>query len=205
MSICMALVDFIPVILFLMAGMRLLHDFYHLMSKGAFSLFAAGILLVFTAGLYKAVWKLLYALGICDFAALNGAFFPMQSTGFILGAIGMFGLLFFPQKETIRAVSTVPALYASNVIFVLFTIAGTAGIWLSLAYVSWMLKKKSASIILLLSFFCMLAMGYLSSRNAMDPMINWIAEGTNILGMSLFLIAVKLMHQAGLETFELKA
>ena len=76
MSLPMAIVDFIPVILFLMAAMTLLHDLYHLMSKGAFALLSAGLIIISVAGFFKATWKLLYALNICDFAALNSAFFP---------------------------------------------------------------------------------------------------------------------------------
>ena len=100
MSLPMAIVDFIPVILFLMAAMTLLHDLYHLMSKGAFALLSAGLIIISVAGFFKATWKLLYALNICDFAALNSAFFPMQSTGFLLGGLGMIALMFFRQKNT---------------------------------------------------------------------------------------------------------
>ena len=89
MSIPMALADFIPVVLFLIASFTLMHDLYHMMSKGAFALFAAGMIVILTAGFYKASWKLLYAMNICDFTALNQSFFPMQSTGFMLGGIGM--------------------------------------------------------------------------------------------------------------------
>ena len=41
-SVSMALVDFIPVILFAVAAVMLQRDLYFKMSKGAFALFAAG-------------------------------------------------------------------------------------------------------------------------------------------------------------------
>ncbi|MBR5881846.1 MAG: hypothetical protein IKZ16_09155, partial [Clostridia bacterium] len=83
-SISMALVDYIPVILFAMASVILLRDLYSKMSKGAFALFSAGLIDVTVAGALKATWKLLYAMGACNFEALDHMFFPVQSIGFLL-------------------------------------------------------------------------------------------------------------------------
>ena len=160
----MAIVDYIPVILFLMAAMTLLHDLYHMMSKGAFALLAAGLIVISVAGFYKATWKLLYALNICDFAALNTSFFPMQATGFMLGGIGMLALLFFPQKKG-AYVAAAPVVFNGTMIFVVFTILGTCSIWSGLAAIAAKMKKKNIVILLLVSLFCMLGMGYLSSKD----------------------------------------
>ena len=43
-SVSMALVDYIPVLLFATAGVILMRDLYSKMSKGAFALFAAGVI-----------------------------------------------------------------------------------------------------------------------------------------------------------------
>lgn len=53
-SVPMALVDFIPVAFFAIASVILLRDFYNKMSKGAFSLFSAGVIDVTVAGALKA-------------------------------------------------------------------------------------------------------------------------------------------------------
>lgn len=202
MSVSMALVDFIPVILFLLATLNLMHDLYHMMSKGAFALFSAGCITVFMAGIYKATWKLLYALNICDFEALNKSFFPMQTTGFVLMGIGLVALLHFNQGKTLALIA--PAVYSSSMIFVIFMILGLGASWISLARIALKLKKKNAFVLFIISFICMLAMGYLSSKDFSNPLYNWFGEGINIIGMSLLLIAVKIMHKSGLETFELK-
>ncbi len=52
-SIAMALVDYIPVILFLIASIILQRDLYNKMSKGAFALFSAGTINIFSAGARK--------------------------------------------------------------------------------------------------------------------------------------------------------
>lgn len=203
MTLPMAIVDYIPVILFLMAAMTLLHDLYHMMSKGAFALLAAGLIVISVAGFYKATWKLLYALNICDFAALNTSFFPMQATGFMLGGIGMLALLFFPQKKG-AYVAAAPVVFNGTMIFVVFTILGTCSIWGGLAAIAAKMKKKNIVILLLVSLFCMLGMGYLSSKDFSNPLMNWIGEGVNLLGMVLFFSSVRLLHQAGLAAFEYK-
>ncbi len=203
MTLPMAIVDYIPVILFLMAAMTLLHDLYHMMSKGAFALLAAGLIVISVAGLYKATWKLLYALNICDFAVLNTSFFPMQATGFMLGGIGMLALLFFPQKKG-AYVAAAPAVFNGTMIFVVFTILGTCSIWGGLAAIAAKMKKKNIMILFLVSLVCMLGMGYLSSKDFSNPMMNWIGEGVNLLGMVLYSSGVRLLHQAGLVTLEYK-
>ena len=203
MTLPMAIVDYIPVILFLMAAMTLLHDLYHMMSKGAFALLTAGLIVISVAGFYKATWKLLYALNICDFAVLNTSFFPMQATGFMLGGIGMLALLFFPQKKG-AYFAAAPAVFNGTMIFVVFTILGTCSIWGGLAAITAKMKKKNIMILFLVSLVCMLGMGYLSSKDFSNPMMNWIGEGVNLLGMVLYSSGVRLLHQAGLATLEYK-
>ena len=55
-SVAMALVDYIPVLFFAVAGVILMRDLYSKMSKGAFALFAAGVIDVTIAGALKATW-----------------------------------------------------------------------------------------------------------------------------------------------------
>lgn len=57
-SVPMALVDFIPVILFAVSSIVLQRDLYNKMSKGAFALFAAGTIDIIAAGALKALYKL---------------------------------------------------------------------------------------------------------------------------------------------------
>ena len=89
-SVAMALTDFIPVILFGIAAVILQRDLYERMPKYAFACLAAGSIDAFLAGFLKALWKLLYALGLCDFAVLNTMFLPTQSIGLLLAGLGLY-------------------------------------------------------------------------------------------------------------------
>ena len=66
MTAPMALVDFIPVALFLTAAVMLQRDLYGKMSKGSFALFAGGAFMVVTAGVFKAVLFPTLAPQACD-------------------------------------------------------------------------------------------------------------------------------------------
>lgn len=105
MSVPMAIVDYFPVALFLAGALVLQRDLYHEMSKGAFALFSAGTITIFMAGLFKASWKLLYALSVCDFEPLNKCFFPMQTTGFVLSFVFVLGMGYLSGKDF-----TIPAM-----------------------------------------------------------------------------------------------
>ena len=190
MSVPMALVDYIPVILFLIAAIIIQRFLYDKMSKGAFALLSAGTIMVFCAGFMKATWKLLYGAGICDFERLNLSMLPMQSIGFMLAGLSMVALLFFKQKkETTRMAAAVPTVFSGTMIFIAFMVLGSFGFSGGLALYAKRQGKKAAAILFLIAFVFMLMMGYLSSRDFTKPSMNWIAEGVNLVGQLVLLIA----------------
>ena len=197
MTVPMALVDFVPVALFAAAAILLQRDLYNKMSKGAFALLAAGTLMILTAGVYKAAWKLLYALNVCDFVALGKTFFPMQTTGFVLTAAALIALLTHRQGDAM-AVAAAPVLYESSLLFVVLTVLGTLGMCGSLCAMAKRLKRPSAFALFAAAFALMLAMGYLSSRDFAEAAMNWIAQGVNIVGQGALLLGVIQLHRAGL-------
>lgn len=98
-SVPMALADFVPVVLFLIGAILLQRELYPRLGKGQFALFAAGTIDVFCAGALKASYKLLYALGVCDFTKLNEMFFPVQSIGFLLAGLAMAAFCSISRKR----------------------------------------------------------------------------------------------------------
>lgn len=192
MSIPMALLDFVPVILFLVSAIILQRGLYAKMSKGAFALLSAGTIMVISAGLMKALWKLLYALNVCDFERLNQCFFPMQSVGFLLAGISIVALLLFPQekKNTVYAAAA-PAVFPGTMIFVAMMVLGCLGFCGGLGIMAAKKKKTLPAILFWVAFLFMLMMGYLSSRDFTQASMNWIAEGVNVVGQAILLIAAR--------------
>lgn len=202
-SVLMALADFIPVVLFCAAVIILIRDMYNKMSKGAFALFAAGTIDVICAGSLKATYKLLYALGICDFQALSDVFFPMQSIGFLLAGIGVLAMLCHKQSEkTVLAVA--PPFFSGTFLFVGLMVAGLGSMNVVLSILAVRLKKGVIVLLFVLSFVCSLGMGYLSSRNFDGALMNWIAEGVNTVGQGALLAGAILLHKAGFADLRLR-
>lgn len=197
-SVPMALVDFIPVALFAAAAIILQRDLYGRMSKGAFALFAAGTINVIAAGALKALYKLLYALNVCDFQALNHMFFPVQSIGFLLAGIGIVAMLTHRQSERLSAVAA-PTVFSGTFVFVALMILGLGAMDGGLIVLAKKLKKTGAIVLLVFSFVLCLGMGYLSSKDFGKSSMNWIAEGVNMLGQLFLFLAVLILHKAGLK------
>ena len=202
-SVAMALVDYIPVIFFGIASVILMRDLYNKMSKGAFALFSAGAINIFSAGALKALYKLLYAAGICDFAPLNEMFFPVQSIGFLLAGVAILAMIFHIQGNGIVALSVAPPLWKGTFLFVGLMVTGLGCMDAGLMILSNRLKKHSAIPLFVISFVCSMGMGYLSTKNFAQASMNWIAEGVNVAGQGCLLIGVWMLHKAGLAEYRI--
>jgi len=195
----MALVDYIPVGLFLASAILLQRDLYNKMSKGAFALFSAGTITVFVAGFFKATWKLLYALSVCDFVALNKCFFPMQTTGFVLAAAGLLAFLFHKQGAHTVYAAAAPLVYDSNMLFVILMVLGVLAVDGSMLMIARKRRQTLASVLYIVSFVFIMGMGYLSSRDFTQPAMNWLGEAVNIIGQGSFFWATLILHRNGLD------
>ncbi len=196
-SVSMALVDYIPVAFFAAAAVLLMRDLYNKMSKGAYALFAAGVINVTCAGALKATYKLLYALGVCDFEALNAMFFPVQSIGFLFVGIGILAMLCRKQEKS-TLLASAPPVFSGTFVFVGLMVAGLGILDTVLCILSAKLKKPAFTVIFAVSFLCSLCMGYLSSQDFAQASMNWIAEGVNVIGQGMLLCGVLLLHKNGL-------
>ena len=202
-SVAMALVDFVPVLLFTLAGVVLMRDLYNKMSKGAFALFSAGLIDVTFAGALKAVYKLLYAAGVCEFPALNDVFFPVQSIGFLLAGLGILAMLLHRQGKG-AVCAAVPPVFKGTFLFVGLMVVGLGMLDIALCVLAKRLKKPALIALFTLSFVCSLAMGYLSSRDFAQASMTWIAEGVNIVGQGALLAGALLAHAHGLAALALE-
>lgn len=211
-SVSMALVDYIPVVCFLIGAVALQRTLYAAMAKGAFALFAAGTIDVFAAGFMKATYKLLYALGVCDFQRLGDVFFPLQSLGFLLAGLGVVSMLIAEQRRAkaeggegkadallaagAAGSGAAPAVFSGTFLFVGLMVLGLGMMDAGLMVLA--KRKKRACIIVLLavSFVCCLGMGYLSTKDFADAAMNWLAEGVNIVGQGAFLASALCLARA---------
>ena len=226
-SIPMALFDLLPVFFFLAGTWTVAADMKQKMTLPAKILFVGGSGLVFLAGLLKALYKLIYSLGLGDPAWMSGQFFYNQALGFLLAGIGLTLAVMRLDKVSgpkggsgSGSSSGGSKAYGSGsgklysfvpipvMALVGIMVAGLAALDASLCYLAaklkkhsaliLKLKKHSALILFIVSFFLCLGMGYLSSRNFEKSSMNWIAEGVNAAGQFAFLAGCRILHKAGL-------
>lgn len=199
-TIPMALMDFVPVLFFGYAAALLQQDLYNKMTKGSFALFAAGTVNIFAAGLLKAVWKLLYATGICDFHALNTMFLPVQSLGFLLAGIGIIWMM-IGKKQTALAIA--PPLFSGSFIFIMMMVLGLGSICTVLSILAVKMNKKSAMILFILSFLASMGMGAMSGQDSTQAWVNWTEQTINCVGQGLLMTGVIILDKNGLKDLTL--
>lgn len=156
-TVPMALIDYIPVILFLLGTQIIAKDLKHRISSISWWLFTIGIVMVTAAGALKATYKLLYALNIADVTWMTKQFFSNQAIGFLLAGIGLTIGVTSLKGKTFALIPTM-ALVGIMVI-------GLGAMDASLAFLASRLKKRSALVCFIVSFFLCLGMGYLSSKD----------------------------------------
>ena len=197
-SIPMALVDYIPVLFFGYAAALLQRDLYDKMRKSHFALFAAGTINIFAAGFLKATWKLLYAAGICDFAALNTMFLPVQSIGFLLAGLGI-TLMMATREKVCLAVA--PPVFSGSFLFIMMMVLGLGSICTVLCILAVRMKKKGAMVLFILAFLCSMGMGAMSGKDATLAWVNWVEQSINCIGQGLLMLGVIILDKAGLQKF----
>ncbi len=198
-TVSMAIIDFIPVLLFFFATLILQRDFYGKMVKGAYALLATGSYMVLIGGIFKALWKILYAANVCDYPLLEQSFFPLQGPGFLLVFIAFIGLFTkYNRKDAkLLGVGVVPV-YTSSMPFVIMQIIGCSGTQWSLFAIAVKLKKAAAAVLYVVSFIFMLGMGYLSARFDDSASMHRVAQTVNIVSQGTFLLGTVLLHRGGL-------
>ena len=199
-TVFMAVADFVPVIFFGIAAFLLQRDLYNKMSRTAYGLFTAGTIDVFAAGLLKAIWKLLYAAGICDFEILNHMMMPLQSIGFWLAGIGLIMML---KKKHTAALAVAPPVFGGSVLFIILMSLGLGAICTCMSIVAVRMKQKGAMVLFVLCFAVSMCMGALSGLDFSQAWANWLEQGINSVGQLCLMWGVIILHKEGLADFKI--
>ena len=197
----MALMDYVPVLFFGAAAILLMCDLYNKMVKGAYALFAAGVIDIFCAGFMKATWKLLYAAGLCDFTVLNTMFLPVQSIGFALAGLGI--LLSLSTKNRNAVYAAAPPVFSGSFVFIILMVAGLGCLCTCLSVLAAKMKKIPVIILFVLAFVFSMGMGAMSGQDSSSAAINWIEQGINTVSQACLLGGVLILHRAGLAELKL--
>lgn len=198
-SVAMGLMDFVPVFFFAVTAVLLMGDLYNKMTKGIYGLFAAGCFNVFLAGFCKALWKLLYAAGICDFVALEQMFLPVNSIGLL--CVGLSLILMVSLKKKAVVLSVAPMALTSGMPFIMMMVIGLGGMCASLSILSRKMKKGTTMILFVLSFILAMGMGYMSSKDSTLAWVNWAEQSINTVSQLCLMLGTIMLHKSGLKNY----
>lgn len=187
----LALLDIVPVVLFFMGYVNLLKAFYPRMTPAQYSMLSSGGMMVFLAGFLKVIWKFLYVLEICDYAMISDAFFPIQSVGFMLLAVGMILHITGKKSEETETDSSsnsdyenfsVVPLVTTKVPFIILTAVGTLFFYGSLALLGTRQKNKINAVFFISAYAFNLIQAMFSVKfDHSMAVMHWLAEMVNIL------------------------
>lgn len=197
-TVFMAIVDFIPVLLFFTAAVILLKDLYNKLVKGAYALLAAGSIMVLIGGFYKALWKFLVGAAVCDYPVLGDSLFPFQGPGYLLIFAALIGLFTKANKKHVTLHASALPVVTGILPFLFMQILGCVGMQAMLVVISVKMKKKLPVVCFVLSFVFIMAMGYLGAKFDDSSSMHWVAQVTNIISQGSLLAGVWLLHKAGL-------
>lgn len=221
-SLIMGIVDLIPVILFALAGCIIIKELFSKLRKPFAVMLCSGVTLSLTAGLFKAIWKILLSLNICDFYPFDAMFMPTQSLGFILMGVGLLSLLFENKKNgevktnaiaipliALVILSTPARQENGNTVFIVLLVVGELMIATSLSYLAVRNKNWLCLALFIVSCIGLITMGAmkpLSTKLNMDvTTANWVEESINIVAQSTLLVGAYLLSKKGFLAFKEQA
>ena len=190
----LALYDFVPVAFFLIGAIYLVRVSIRMCGLRCGRLAMAGSLLIFMGGFLKAIWKLLFTIGVGDYQLLSESQFPLVAPGFLVLLISVI-LMARSDRET-RATNAAPLLLIATwkipfLIVMTLTSMGVQGI---LTYVSFQRKAKLAAAGFIVAFLGLVGMGALASGEQTLAR-QWIEQSVNTVGQLGFMLGSILLHQ----------
>lgn len=213
-SLIMGIMDLVPVVLFALAGCILIKELFTELRKPFAVMLCSGVTLSLTAGVFKAIWKILLSLNVCDFYPFDVMFMPTQALGLVLMGVGLLSLM-FKKKETgvattnaialpllfIVLEATPAKLVDGNIAFIAMLVIGELMIATSMSYLA--IKNKNwiclvLFIVYAIALIIMGAMKPLSTKLSMSVTVaNWVEESINIVAQGCLLAGVYLLNRKG--------
>ena len=191
-TVPMALMDMIPVVLFNVVAVVLYRGLHKKMSGSQTAFFLGGAFMVGTGGALKALWKLLYAMEVCDYQLLSEQLFVTQGLGFLFIAIAFTGLIFTNKhlKNRTACVAAVIPVVTTKLPFILMTFFGTTWWYVCIAVIAVRLRKFIALPFLILAYIAIVfnaALG--SSFERTSGIMNWVGQFVNTAAQAFLLLA----------------
>ncbi len=191
-SLGLSLLDFVPNIAFLIGAYFLVALTLRERNRPCARMLMGGALLVFSGGVLKATWKLLFATGVGDFQLFSQIQFVLLAPGFLAMLITV--ILLAREK---RAQGVLPAAIAiapwKIPLLAVMTISNLGALGI-LIYIAFRKKITGSAVFYIIAFLCIMGMAGMASGEQTVAR-QWIEEITNSIGQISFALGSFVLHQ----------
>ncbi|MCU0484877.1 MAG: hypothetical protein MUC85_02080 [Anaerolineales bacterium] len=188
----LALLDFIPNIAFLVGAYFLVQTVILARGKPCSRMCMAGSLLVFSGGILKATWKLIFTLGIADIQWMSQAQFILLAPGFLALLVTT---ILLARTRPIETPSITMAMAAWKIPLLAIMTLSSLGAQGILTYISFKRKARVAASLFIVAVLCMLGMSGMASGSEQTVAAQWIEESMNTIGQIAFAAACWLLYR----------
>ncbi len=188
----LALIDYIPNIAFLIGSFFLVRTVMLVRGKPCSRMCMAGSFLVFSGGILKATWKLIYTLGIADIQWMSQIQFVLLAPGFLALLVTVILLARGRRKAAAPPIMAIAGWKIPLLAVMTLSSLGAQGI---LTFISFKRKAPLAASLFIVAVLCMLGMSGMASGSEQTVAAQWIEEIMNSIGQISFGVACWLLYR----------
>ncbi len=192
--LALALFDFTPVTFFLIGAYFLVHIATRMRGFRCGRLAVAGSLFIFLGGFLKAIWKLLYTIGVGNFQLLSESQFVLVAPGFLALLLAVIWMARSERMGKMGNASPILAIAPWKIPLLIVMTLACMGVQGILAYIAFRHNAKFAAAGFIVAFLCLVGMGALASGEQTLAR-QWIEQSINAVGQLGFMIGSILLHR----------
>lgn len=185
--LALASFDFVPVAFFLTGATFLVRSAIRMCGLRCGRLAIVGSLLVFMGGFLKAIWKLLFTIGVGDFQFLSESQFLLVAPGFLILLIVVFMMARRERVEEKTNAVLIPAISTWKIPLLIIMTLASMGVQGILTFLAFRRNAKLAAVGFIVAFLSLVGMGALASGEQTLSM-QWIAQSVNSVGQLGFMV-----------------
>ncbi len=188
----LALLDYVPNIAFLVGALFLVRTMRLALGAPCSRVCMTGLLLIFSGGMLKATWKLIYTLGMADIQWMSEIQFILLAPGFLALLVTT---ILLARTKPFKAPAIILAIAPWKIPLLAIMTLSSLGAQGILTYISFKRKAPLAASLFIVAVLCMLGMSGMASGSEQTVAAQWIEETMNSIGQIAFAAACWLLYR----------
>ena len=188
----LALTDYIPNLASLVGSLFLVRTVILARGRPCSRMCMAGSLLVFSGGILKATWKLIYTIGVADIQWMSQIQFILLAPGFLALLVTA---IMLARTKPLKVPAITMAIAPWKIPLLAIMTLSSLGAQGILTFISFKRKVPLAASLFIVAVLCMLGMSGMASGSEQTVVTQWIEEIMNSIGQISFAVACWLLYR----------